>query len=163
MLKDLKKNMNIMEKELEDIKKEPNGMFRADNAVSENRISLEGLYRKWRRDHWTYRHSSVNHIKQNTVLWDKVKQSKMRLIEVPEGGNRRKRKEWENNWRNSGQNLFRTWWNYKPTAPRRSMKLKQGKQKENHTEAHHDEIAEKQGYRVKLKSQRKKDTLNSEE
>lgn len=46
MLKDLKKNMNIMQKELEDIKKEPNGMFRAENTLSKNRISLGELYRR---------------------------------------------------------------------------------------------------------------------
>lgn len=43
------------------------------------------------------------------------------------------------------------------------MNLKQDKPKENHTKVHHDEIAEKQGWRVKFKNQREKDTLNSEE
>lgn len=43
MLKDLKKNMNIMQKELEDIKREPNGMFGAENTISKNRISLVGF------------------------------------------------------------------------------------------------------------------------
>lgn len=37
MLKDLKKNMNIMQKELEDIKKESNGIFRTENMISKNR------------------------------------------------------------------------------------------------------------------------------
>lgn len=35
--KDLKKNMNIMQKELEDIKKESNGIFRAVSMISKNR------------------------------------------------------------------------------------------------------------------------------
>lgn len=48
MLKDLKKNMNIMQKELEDIKKESNGIFRAENMITKNRNLTERALRKER-------------------------------------------------------------------------------------------------------------------
>lgn len=48
MLKDLKKNMNIMQKELEDIKKESNGIFRAENMITKNRNLTERALQKER-------------------------------------------------------------------------------------------------------------------
>lgn len=46
MLKDLDENMSIMKKQLEDIKKEPNEMFRAENTISKIKNSLGGFYRR---------------------------------------------------------------------------------------------------------------------
>lgn len=49
MLKDLKKSMNIMQKELEDIKKkDSDGIFRADNMISKNRNLTEWALQKER-------------------------------------------------------------------------------------------------------------------
>lgn len=63
----------------------------------------------------------------------------MYATEVPDEGTGRERfgKQLKKQWSNFFQN-------YKPIDPRRSMKLKQDKYKENHIRPHYDESAEKQ-------------------